>query len=367
MATILAMQPLPHGVPSQGRPSCLPFFRPIHTTSSTPPTSSGKKRRISLQSILNPEKEPEKQQRDQCSVSQRDTPNSQNFLTGPTSANSTRLHTQKANLLHSSPETIHVQQSPFLTTSTYPLYPMLPHQPLHTPPAGQRRSYFPPVSNSSPALARAVASTELHPPTAGFPQSVSSRPLAQHFPYSPPASVVRSQRDMSSAMHDLWSFAGPKDTEHIGTSMAPSGQSSIVLMTITSQREGYNVQIPVEVQSAPKAAEEKRKRNAGASARFRVKRKEKERQALISISRLEQQLHNTIEDARFYRRERNRYRDLYLQQHPDIPGKLSPRLSRPSLRSLPTSPAVGTSEDSYGDCKDEVCEKERNIPGRSWY
>jgi hypothetical protein len=322
MATTPAMQLLPRGVPSQGRPSYHPFFRPIHITSSTPPTSSGKKRRTSLQSILSPEKEPEKQQRDRCSVSQRDTPNSQNFLTGPTSANSTQLHTQKANLLHSSTGTIHVQQSPFLTTSTYPSCPMLSHQPLPTPPAGQRRSYLPPVSNSSPALARAVASTELHTPTAGFSQSVSSRPLTQHFPCRPPASVVPSQRDMSSAMHDLWSCAGPKDTEHIGTSMAPSGQSSIVLMTMTSQREGYNVQIPVEVQSASKAVDEKRKRNAGASARFRAKRKEKEREALISISRLEQQLHNAIEDARFYREERNRYKDLYLLQHPDIPGKL---------------------------------------------
>ena len=86
------------------------------------------------------------------------------------------------------------------------------------------------------------------------------------------------------------------DSDRLRIPMAPTGQSSIQIMTIKSQ-QGHHVQIPVDVQAASKVADEKRKRNAGASARFRARRKEKEREASMSIARLEQQLRDALEDA----------------------------------------------------------------------
>jgi hypothetical protein len=150
--------------------------------------------------------------------------------------------------------------------------------------------------------------------------------------------------------------------------MAPSAQSSIQLMTIKSQ-QGHNVQIPVDVQAASKVADEKRRRNAGASARFRARRKEKEREASMSISRLEQQLRDALEDAEFYRSERDYFKSICLQQaRPDRPHvrPTSPRLRRPSIApSQPPSSTRGGSEDSYGDYEEEIREDERNVRRRT--
>jgi hypothetical protein len=383
--------------------------------SSSPSTPLGRHGHSSFQSILNPEADMMEQQRDRRrSASQMetpspiDTPNSQSLpsISRPPSVDSTQedfqpsrafpppsrpmasmgrhprspkpprlARTQSLNLLNPPTGTIDAHQSPFLTASTRPSDPMLSHQQsLPTPPAGGRISYFPPVSAHGP---QAMVRTEVRRPSVGFPQSGSASPIAQYSPYSQPASVASSQYDTSSTqghymnrhpsvqMHESRSSAGPMEGERNMIPMAPSGQSSIQLMTIKSQ-QGHNVQIPVDVQAASKVADEKRRRNAGASARFRARRKEKEREASMSISRLEQQLQNAEQDARFYREERDRYRELYLQQRPDIPGKQSPRLSRPALPpSIPASSTRGNSEDSYADYEEEVREEERNVRRRT--
>jgi hypothetical protein len=408
------MQPPPRGSPSREGPMHHPVLPPLRHMSSTPPTPSERRHGNPFQSILNPQAELMEQQRDRRrSASQMetpspiDTPNSQSLpsISRPTSVDSTqeehhpsrpfqppvrpigrhirspkspRLHrTQSLNLLNPPTGTIDAHQSPFLTASIRPSDPMLSHQSLPTPPAGGRHSYFPPVSTSGPVPPQAMARTEVRRPSAGFPQSGSASPIAQYSPYSQPASVASSQYDTSSTqghymirhasmnMHESRTSAGPMETERNMIPMAPSGQSSIQLMTIKSQ-QGHNVQIPVDVQAASKVADEKRRRNAGASARFRARRKEKEREASMSISRLQQQLNNAVEDANFYREERDRYRNLYLQQQPDIPGKLSPRLRRPSLPpSISASSTRGNSEDSYADYEEEVREEERNVRRRT--
>lgn len=148
--------------------------------------------------------------------------------------------------------------------------------------------------------------------------------------------------------------------------MAPSPQSSIQLMTIKSQ-QGHPVQIPVDVQAASKVADEKRRRNAGASARFRARRKEKEREASQSISRLEQQLRDALEDAEYYRLERDHFKSIAYQQpgaerHYARPP--SPRLRRPSLSLRALSSTRGGSVDSY-DYEDEDQELERNVRPRT--
>jgi hypothetical protein len=133
-------------------------------------------------------------------------------------------------------------------------------------------------------------------------------------------------------------------------------------MTIKSQ-QGYNVQILVDVQAASKVADKKRRRNADASVRFRARRKEKELKASMNISRLKQQLQNAEQDVRFYREERDRYRELYLQQRPDIPGNQSPRPSRPPI--FPSILASSGRGNSYADYEEEVREEEHNVRKRT--
>ncbi|KAF3004193.1 hypothetical protein E8E13_006469 [Curvularia kusanoi] len=151
--------------------------------------------------------------------------------------------------------------------------------------------------------------------------------------------------------------------------VAPSGQSSIQMMTIKSQ-QGLNVQIPVDVQAASKVADEKRKRNAGASARFRARRKEREREASISISRLEQQVREAMDRADHYRNERDFFRSIVHQQ----PGadRHYARPQSPIMRRLSSAPSRATSslndagsDGSYGEYDDESHETERNVRRRT--
>jgi hypothetical protein len=408
-----AMQPPPRGSPVRDGPMHHPVLPPLRQLSSTPPTPSDRRPGHLFQSILNPQAELMEQQRDRRrSASQMetpspvDTPHSQSLpsISRPPSVDSTqdehqparpfpppirpmgrhmpspkspRLHrTQSLNLLNPPTGTIDAHQSPFLTANTRPSDPMSSHQSLPTPPAAGRPSYFPQVSALGPVPPQAMARTEVRRPSASFPQSGSASPIAQYSPYSQPASVASSQYDTSSTqghymirhpsvhMHESRTSASHMEPERNMIPMAPSSQSSIQLMTIKSQ-QGHNVQIPVDVQAASKVADEKRRRNAGASARFRARRKEKEREASMSISRLEQQLRNAQEDAEFYRGERDRYRDVCLQHRPELPGKLSPRLRRPSLPSIPPSSTRGNSEDSFADYEEEVREEERNVRRRT--
>jgi hypothetical protein len=295
-------------------------------------------------------------------------------------AKSPRLHrTQSLNLLNPPTGTIDAHQSPFLSASTRPSEPNMSHQSLPTPPVAGRHTYLPVVSTTGPIPPHTMVRTDLRRPSIGFPQSGSASPIAQYSPYSQPGSVASSQFDAPSTpghygsrhpsvqMHESRLSAGSMEAERNMIPMAPSGQSSIQLMTIKSQ-QGHNVQIPVDVQAASKVADEKRRRNAGASARFRARRKEKEREASMSISRLEQQLRDALEDAEFYRNERDHFKAIVLQQpHSErhYVRPTSPRLIRPSLPpSHAPSSTRGGSEDSY-DYEEEIREEERNVKRRT--
>ncbi|PVH91913.1 hypothetical protein DM02DRAFT_663484 [Periconia macrospinosa] len=132
---------------------------------------------------------------------------------------------------------------------------------------------------------------------------------------------------------------------HNRMSMDPSSQSAIQTMTIKSQ-QGHYVRIPVEVQAASKAADEKRKRNAGASARFRARRKEKEREASQSITHLETQLREALEDSEYYRGERDYFKSIVFQQ----PGaeRHYARPPSPRLRRLSVAPSSAASSTTGG-------------------
>jgi hypothetical protein len=416
-------QTTPHPSPIQSYPGMQPPQRasplmnhpvlpPLRQLSRTPPTPSEKRHGNPFHSILNPQAELVEQQRSRRrsgsqmeSPSPIDTQNSHSLpsISRPTSVDSTneehqaprlfpppgrpstrhilspkspRIHrTQSLNLLNPPTGTIDAHQSPFLTASTRPSDPALSHQSLPTPPAGGRPSYFPPVSASGPVPLHNKIRAEVRRPSIGFSQSGSASPIAQYSPYSQAASVASSQFDAPSTpghyvmrhpsmqMHDA-----RLEQEHNMIAMAPSGQSSIQLMTIKSQ-QGHNVQIPVDVQAASKVADEKRRRNAGASARFRARRKEKEREASMSISRLEQQLRDAIEDADFYRTERDYFKAIVFQQPRSdrlYVRPTSPRLSRPAAppSHAPSSTRAG-SEDSYADYEEEIREEERNVRRRT--
>ncbi|QDS68621.1 hypothetical protein FKW77_001388 [Venturia effusa] len=92
------------------------------------------------------------------------------------------------------------------------------------------------------------------------------------------------------------------DHQQAYNGMISGGQNYQVLTIDTTQG---HMQMPVEVQTASRVADEKRKRNAGASARFRQRRKEKEREASSRISNLEQELAWAQEDSRHYKQERD--------------------------------------------------------------
>lgn len=103
-----------------------------------------------------------------------------------------------------------------------------------------------------------------------------------------------------------------KWTEHNSIQMAHFGQGDSQIMAIEN-KQGYSVQIPVDVTTASGRANDKRKRNASASARFRAKRKEREREASVIKACLEQQLREALEDVEHYRDERDYFRCIVFQ------------------------------------------------------
>lgn len=389
---------------------------PLRQLSRTPPTpNSDRRSRNPFGSILNPQADLVEQQRalkrsasqmGSPSPSETQTSHSLPSISRPPSVNSNHeepaptkpfgppplplrhmsnirsptLHrSQSVNMLGTPTGTIDAHQSPFLGASTRS-DPMTSQPALPTPPVGvTRTTYFP----SAPTPPPASFPPQLRRPSISFPQSGSASPIASYSPYSQPASVASSQYEGSNQPaysssnqhhhhhhhHPGSELSGPliaMETERNLIPMAPTGQSTIQMMTIKSQ-QGHQVQIPVDVQAASKVADEKRKRNAGASARFRARRKEKEREASASINRLEQQLRDAAEDVDFYRQERDHFRALVWQS---LGGErhhsraISPRLRRPSI--APSSTRAG-SVSSYGDYDEEVdhSESDRNVRRRT--
>jgi hypothetical protein len=295
---------------------------------------------------------------------------------------SPKLHrAQSLGMLNPPTGTIDAHQSPFLTANTRPSEIITSQPAIPTPPTGGRTVYFPVVPLTAPTPPPNVVRTEIRRPSVNFPQSGSASPIAQYSPYSQPASVASSQYDMHSSQGQYGSGPGHAqvhDSRHRSISMdsernsmipmAPSSQSSIQLMTIKSQH-GPPRQIPVETQSGSKGADEKRRRNAGASARFRARRKEKEREASMSISRLEQNVRDSTEDAEYYRSERDYWRSIVTQAHPERhhPRPQSPRLKRISVAPsrTPSSTTGHGSEASYDDYEEDTREEERNVRRRT--
>ncbi|PSN63270.1 hypothetical protein BS50DRAFT_500812 [Corynespora cassiicola Philippines] len=421
------MHPPPRDSPREGALSVPVSLPPLRQLSNTPPTPSPDRRAgnpLGVHSILNPQAELAEQQRNRRrsasqmieSPSPVETQPIQSLpsISRPTSVDSTQeepmshrhfqppgrpsnrhilsprspslVRTQSLGVLNPPTGTIDAQRSPFLTASTQPYAPepVTSHPPLPTPPVGPTRvTYFPTVPPTAPTPPPNMIRNELRRSSVSFPQSGSASPIASYSPYSQPASVASSQFETSSQQGSYMTMPNSAsvseshhqplhmESERNMIPMAPSSQTSIQIMTIKSQG-GHSVQIPVDVQAASKVADEKRKRNAGASARFRARRKEKEREASQSIARLEQQLRDALEDAEYYRSERDYFKSIVYQQQPGAERHYA-RPPSPRLRRLSTAPSNGTPSTNgagsvgspYSAYEEELRESDRNVRRRT--
>lgn len=119
-------------------------------------------------------------------------------------------------------------------------------------------------------------------------------------------------------------------------------------MTLDTAHGPMVVPVEMDLQNASKVADEKRKRNAGASARFRQRRKEKEREASQTISGLQMELRELIEERDFYLAERNHFRDLAQRHIPPSQLGTRPRSPPHRPRRIHTSASV-VSDNLSGD------------------
>jgi len=121
------------------------------------------------------------------------------------------------------------------------------------------------------------------------------------------------------------------------------GQASYQ-MTLDTDQGPMVVPVELDLQQASKVADEKRKRNAGASARFRARRKEKEKEASSTISGLQAELRELIEERDFYLTERNYFRELASRHIPA--SQLQPRPQSPQHRRMNPTSTSSTSENA---------------------
>lgn len=143
---------------------------------------------------------------------------------------------------------------------------------------------------------------------------------------TPPGSYKLSPSPVNGPLDNVPHVRLDGDQKQGYNPMISSGQNYQVLTIDTTQG---HMQMPVEVQSASREADDKRKRNAGASARFRQRRKEKEKESSIRISNLEQELAWAQEDVRFYKQERDVISDLILRNFPQYKQYIDDRPASP--------------------------------------
>lgn len=165
---------------------------------------------------------------------------------------------------------------------------------------------------------------------------------------NPPA--VTSHENQANYLHPA---SGPV------RSTLPYGQTDFQL-TFETQQGPMVVPVNVDYQQASRLADEKRKRNAGASARFRARRKEKEREANSTISGLQQELQDLMDEREFYLRERNFFRDLLARSNP---GPLPVRPHSPQARRPHQFSSAVSEGSSSVDYRHQDAEAQRRATG----
>lgn len=122
-------------------------------------------------------------------------------------------------------------------------------------------------------------------------------------------------------------------------------------MTLDTDQGPMNIPVELDLQQASKVADEKRKRNAGASARFRARRKEKEKEASQTISGLQAELRELIEERDHYLSERNYFRDLATRHGAQLLQRPQSPQHRRSVAAvaLRGPPSAGSYDDDFSD------------------
>ena len=283
-----------------------------------------------------------------------------------------------------------VTDSPFLPTlpRTYfpeagtPTHPYTPPG-APTPPMSARGGYgfpsirapTPPMQNRTPGGGMTgVHSQSASPSTtySSYSQFSQASPVARftqtagHPPGPAPTAGPTPRGDSPPGLRHARSqqSAPPGPPQH-GYDTGPPALAQQQYQYMTIQTENGPLHVPIDMQAASKAADEKRKRNAGASARFRQRRKMKEAQAGQTIGKLEQNLNDARDAADFYQAERDVYRD-FLAQHPPLQAQLGPRPQSPgwSRRGSERSDSEdGTSVQ--GSWSEQGNPEERSTTGRS--
>jgi hypothetical protein len=135
----------------------------------------------------------------------------------------------------------------------------------------------------------------------------------------------------------------------------PMGESQH-LLTITPQF-GEEIVVPVDTHQGSKTQDQKRQKNAIASARFRTRKKEREHQLEVDNHELAVRVRELEGERDFYRRERNRLRDI-VSRTPNISewanGPPSP-VSHRSQGNFQTEggPMAGASHGQGGSVTDQ--------------
>ena len=190
---------------------------------------------------------------------------------------------------------------------------------------------MPPSQSASPSISASShnpSSNQTSPASFPYKGQQASQSATPYFPGSSFGSAMQQgggiqYQEATGAPEGPYSTQAPSYAQEdsslhsssAGSSRQTSASDPIQVLTITTLEGHFNV--PVDVHQASKLADEKRKRNAGASARFRQRRKDKEKEATTNIDKLNQQARDLerrvreVEEERdFYRKERNRFRDV---------------------------------------------------------
>ncbi|KAF1999182.1 hypothetical protein P154DRAFT_602048 [Amniculicola lignicola CBS 123094] len=176
------------------------------------------------------------------------------------------------------------------------------------------------------ASVRLVLPTMCRQPNAE--QLYAGPPVSASLPQGPPI----SQPSIPPGQH------APVAMEAESNGVQMYVQSNITLMRI-KDRQGNDVQIPVDVEAGSRVANEKRKRNAGASARSRAKKKD--------MARLEQELLETVEELERCRAERDHLRSIVGRHHTRPPSPYPRRLSFTPSNAPSSGTGAGSAGSSY--------------------
>ena len=256
---------------------------------------------------------------------------------------------------------------PSLAIATGPNVPNL--APLE--PSSQTRSA--PVPGSPPQGSEPSMTHPADRPGPGqptYPRYEQPSPMFRYGPGQPLSQPSSAHRGLPPGVLGGFGNEHQMHGPHEGYQLGPTSMN----LTLDTDQGPMVLPVELDLQQASRVADEKRKRNAGASDRFRGRRKEKEKEASHTISGLQQELRDLMEDRDYYLAERDYFRDLaarhgastQLLQRPPSPRQRRPAVAA-SVGPAPTSGASSdpqfSSEESYREHHEAASSAQRRRTG----